>query len=627
MGSMLAAACEPIVMKRFGGPLFRVGFAEMNGWRKSMEDAHVVLSRSNWGFFGVFDGHGGDQCSKYVAQRLYEELEKGKPADDNVVKKLMLRIDQEFLDKQQASGSTGTFAIVEPQSEAAANGTPERYLLRVGNIGDSRVLLGRLDGSIVAGAGTDDGITTDHKPDHPSEKERIERTGGHVEMVMGVARVNGDLAVSRAFGDRQHKLTGGPAQEDHPVTADPEFTTLTCTPTDFLILVCDGISEGNFPNGEVVKLAATELQASARLAKSGNADPAAAAAAVCRKALEMNSKDNLSCMIVLFGGGDAEGAEIDFISGPFAKPIDGSFRKAYEAMAMHAGLTLEQAVERRYDDARQARAALVRENGDERELDEFREEISLYGEGPPESLKKGTDERTRWFKEWLNGHEVEEEPNIADLQGKSREEVLHMVQTDPKLRALALQHGAVPQEEPEQPKRQVRLPAAAALRKAVEAVSALKWHDDLEAVGGQIGWVLVDDLADGTSKVRVNDESLRMTAWFPTGVLEDLSRQVVISPLSLVREAVEAHPGLTWDPQYEKCSGKRGKVIYDDEDGTSKVNVDGILTGWFPTSVLIDVGGATSEATAETGTPAAGSEAAQDSAAKRPRTDDGPQDL
>ena len=29
---------------------------------------------------------------------------------------------------------------------------------------------------------------------------------------MGVARVNGDLAVSRAFGDAQHKNTGGAVQ-------------------------------------------------------------------------------------------------------------------------------------------------------------------------------------------------------------------------------------------------------------------------------------------------------------------------------------------------------------------------------------------------------------------------------
>ena len=40
---------------------------------------------------------------------------------------------------------------------------------------------------------------------------------------MGVARVNGDLAVSRAFGDAQHKTTGGPSPEDHPVSAAPEL--------------------------------------------------------------------------------------------------------------------------------------------------------------------------------------------------------------------------------------------------------------------------------------------------------------------------------------------------------------------------------------------------------------------
>ena len=35
------------------------------------------------------------------------------------------------------------------------------YHLRVGNIGDSRVLLGRADGSIFPGPGTDRGLTTD----------------------------------------------------------------------------------------------------------------------------------------------------------------------------------------------------------------------------------------------------------------------------------------------------------------------------------------------------------------------------------------------------------------------------------------------------------------------------------
>lgn len=51
----------------------------------------------------------------------------------------------------------------------------------MGNIGDSRVLLGRADGSIFPGPGTDSGLTTDHKPDLASERERIERTGGNVQ--------------------------------------------------------------------------------------------------------------------------------------------------------------------------------------------------------------------------------------------------------------------------------------------------------------------------------------------------------------------------------------------------------------------------------------------------------------
>ena len=46
------------------------------------------------------------------------------------------------------------------------------------------------------------------------ERERIYRTGGTVQRGMGPARVNGDLAVSRAFGDKDHKRTGGPGPED-----------------------------------------------------------------------------------------------------------------------------------------------------------------------------------------------------------------------------------------------------------------------------------------------------------------------------------------------------------------------------------------------------------------------------
>ncbi|CAK9055041.1 Protein phosphatase 2C (PP2C) [Durusdinium trenchii] len=336
MGQGLPKAVTSVAVKRVGGTAFRVGFAEMNGWRPSMEDAHVIYAQDTWGFFGVFDGHGGDQCSGFIARRIHEELaQSGMPDDDEAVIALALRLDKEFLDSNQPSGSTGTFVIVKAPTTPGGN-----YHLRVGNIGDSRVLLGRADGSIYPGPGTDSGLTTDHKPDLPSERQRIERTGGNVQEVMGVARVNGDLAVSRAFGDAQHKTTGGPKPEDHPVCAAPELMEFECGPTDFLMLVCDGISEGSFPNEAVVRLAAEKLKA------EGPVDPAQAAIAVCHEAIKCGSKDNLSCMVVLLGGGEVPGEGVEFVPGPFEAPENAAFRKAYAAMAEHAGMSLPQALEK-----------------------------------------------------------------------------------------------------------------------------------------------------------------------------------------------------------------------------------------------------------------------------------------
>merc|ERR1712224_1010402 len=105
--------------------LFRVGFAEMNGGRKTMEDSHIIMAKENWGFFGVFDGHGGSQCSSFIAKRLLEELEHGPPSDNESVKRMMLQLDSEFIKTGESSGSTGTFAIVAPP------GDDGRYRLRI----------------------------------------------------------------------------------------------------------------------------------------------------------------------------------------------------------------------------------------------------------------------------------------------------------------------------------------------------------------------------------------------------------------------------------------------------------------------------------------------------------------
>jgi len=395
MGSVLPKPVAATVTERYGTEKFEVAVAEMNGWRTSMEDAHLIFTKDDYGVFGVFDGHGGGECSEFIAKRFKEELKKGGcPADDAAMKKMFLSIDQEFLDSGQSSGSTATMCIVRKPEKAGGT-----HRLHVINAGDSRVLLGRRDGSIVDGGGTDEGLTTDHKPDYPSERERIYRCGGRVETAEGgVARVNGNLAVSRGFGDKDEKRTGGPSLEERPVTADPEMGHFECDEGDFLLLVCDGVSEGQFPNPEVVQFVAQQLQEGAGLA--------AAAEGVCHRAVEMDSKDNITCMIVALTGPDTPIQQaVTFIPGPVSNLGHKGFRTAYEAMCKKAGLTLAQAVAKRYQQLQK----------EAHPSDEDQDELQKF------SGCDGTDE---WFETWLQELPEEERTGPGGLDMESLQEML-----------------------------------------------------------------------------------------------------------------------------------------------------------------------------------------------------------
>lgn len=61
------------------------------------------------------------------------------------------------------------------------------------NAGDSR--------SVMCEKGNAVDLSKDHKPDNPGERSRIVKSGG--EVIEG--RVNGMLALSRAFGDFDYK--------------------------------------------------------------------------------------------------------------------------------------------------------------------------------------------------------------------------------------------------------------------------------------------------------------------------------------------------------------------------------------------------------------------------------------
>ena len=101
------------------------------------------------------------------------------------------------------------------------------------NIGDSRCILGtgKDPSGFVA-------MSSDHKPFHDIERARIELAQGIVHM----KRVDGDLAVSRTFGDFSFKEDKTRGAEEQKVSCMPDFVVHERSPEDeFLLLACDGL--------------------------------------------------------------------------------------------------------------------------------------------------------------------------------------------------------------------------------------------------------------------------------------------------------------------------------------------------------------------------------------------------
>lgn len=51
----------------------------MQGWRNTMEDAHIHstdIDGSGVSVFGIFDGHGGEEVAKFVEKYFVSELTK-----------------------------------------------------------------------------------------------------------------------------------------------------------------------------------------------------------------------------------------------------------------------------------------------------------------------------------------------------------------------------------------------------------------------------------------------------------------------------------------------------------------------------------------------------------------------
>jgi len=208
-------------------------------------------SKPTHSLFAIFDGHGGAGAAIFAADnliRLIEETsewktyaanpEKDDPEAVGQAMKIayfemdrILRIHQETVKGADTSGCTAVCAMVTP-----------KFVICV-NAGDSRCVIGT--------AGTTIPLSEDHKPSDDIERNRIEAAGGTIQW----KRVDGDLAVSRAFGDFQYKQRADLPPEKQKVSCEPDIKVHVRTPEDDVLLVaCDGLWDV-FSSSEAIELA------------------------------------------------------------------------------------------------------------------------------------------------------------------------------------------------------------------------------------------------------------------------------------------------------------------------------------------------------------------------------------
>ncbi|MED6144264.1 hypothetical protein PIB30_014124 [Stylosanthes scabra] len=248
----------------------KYGFSLVKGRANHpMEDYHVAkfvqIQDKELGLFAIYDGHLGDRVPAYLQKNLFPNiLREDEFWEDPTlsISKAYESTDKAILSHSSDLGRGGSTAV----TAILINGSR----LWIANVGDSRAVLSRKGQAIQ--------MTTDHEPN--TERGSIENKGGFVSNLPGdVPRVNGQLAVSRAFGDKSLKshLRSDPDVQTSEVDGD----------TDLLILASDGLWKV-MTNQEAVDIA--------RRMK----EPQKAAKQLTAEALERDSKDDISCVVVKF---------------------------------------------------------------------------------------------------------------------------------------------------------------------------------------------------------------------------------------------------------------------------------------------------------------------------------------
>ena len=180
----------------------------------------------------VLDGHSGGEMSHWLSENLpaialralRPEVLRKRRRDPvapmlEALRRAWVATDQRMHREHPKwdCGSTASMALVHGSK------------VILSTLGDSRAMVFGEDGVVYA-------ATVDHKPDTPDEQRRIEASGGFVSVGRsGVPRVQGELNMSRSFGDYSfkmchHESAGRTHSRYHatkgPVSSEPTFSCI-----------------------------------------------------------------------------------------------------------------------------------------------------------------------------------------------------------------------------------------------------------------------------------------------------------------------------------------------------------------------------------------------------------------
>ena len=250
-------------------------------------------------FFAVYDGHGGSGCSYYLKNHLHNNL------NDFSVRGIKNAINHTEINFMEDKAVNNYGELVDTSGSCACIVLLENKKCIIANIGDSRCVIFKNKKVVFT--------TTDHKPNSNVEKRRIESSGGSIYQTNSVIPLYqngklikapwrvlpGRLSVSRTLGDIEAKdeKFGG---KKNVVIALPDITELELNDEyNFIVIGCDGIFDV-LSNIEILECIKIVIKINKNKNKKMNELCGDFAAMIIKSALEKESFDNLSCIVIVF---------------------------------------------------------------------------------------------------------------------------------------------------------------------------------------------------------------------------------------------------------------------------------------------------------------------------------------